>query len=97
MNDEDLLRQLKSGNEESYRYLIDTYRNLVWHILLRMTANRDVSEDLFQEVFLRIYKEIGKFRGDSKLSTWIGAISYNVCSDYFRKKKRREKPEKDIG
>ena len=90
MNDKDLLRQLKSGNSESYRYLIDTYRNLVWNISLRMTGNRDVSEDLFQEVFLRIYKDISKFRGESKLSTWIGAISYNVCTDYLRKKKRRE-------
>ena len=89
MNDEDLLKQLKIGNEESYRYLINTYRNLVWHILLRMTGNVDVSEDLFQDVFLRIYKEIGRFRGESKLSTWIGAISFNVCSDYLRKKKRR--------
>ncbi|MCK4923063.1 MAG: RNA polymerase sigma factor [Bacteroidales bacterium] len=89
MNDEDLLKQLRSGNNESYRYLIDTHRNLVWNISLRMTGSKSVSEDLFQEVFFRVYKDIGKFRGESKLSTWIGSISFNVCSDYLRRKNRQ--------
>ena len=89
MNDEDLLKQLRSGNNESYRYLIDTHRNLVWNISLRMTGSKSVSEDLFQEVFFRVYKDIGKFRGESKLYTWIGSISFNVCSDYLRRKNRQ--------
>lgn len=88
MTDEDLLKQLKSGSNEAYKYLIDTNRNLVWNIALGMTGSKDASEDLFQEVFFRVYRDINKFRGDSKLSTWIGSISFNVCSDYLRRKKR---------
>ncbi|MCF8377999.1 MAG: sigma-70 family RNA polymerase sigma factor [Bacteroidales bacterium] len=90
MTDEDLLMKLKTGNNDAFKYLINTNRNLVWSIALGITGSKDVSEDLFQEVFFRVYRDINKFRGDSKLSTWIGSIGFNVCSDFLRKKTRNK-------
>ncbi len=90
MNDEDLILQIKRGNTNAFRHLVDKYSNMVWHIVLRMVKQQEDAEDLCQEVFVRIYRSIGKFRGDSKLSTWIGSVAFNVSTDYLRKKGRNK-------
>ena len=88
MNDVELVNALKAGNTNAFRFLVDKYRNLVWHMVLRMTNRQEDAEDLSQEIFIRVFKQIGKFRGDSKLSTWIGSIAYNASVDHVRKNRR---------
>jgi len=88
MDDVALVNALKSGNTNAFRFLVDKYRNLVWHMVLRMTNRQEDAEDLCQEIFIRVFKQINKFRGDARLSTWIGSIAYNACIDNLRKKKR---------
>ena len=88
MDDVALVNALKAGNTNAFRFLVDKYRNLVWHMVLRMTNRQEDAEDLCQEIFIRVFKQIDKFRGDSKLSTWIGSIAYNACVDHVRKSKR---------
>ena len=88
MDDAELVNALKAGNTNAFRFLVDKYRNLVWHIVLRMTNRQEDAEDLCQEVFIRVFKQIDRFRGDSKLSTWIGSVTYNCCVDHIRKSKR---------
>lgn len=86
MDDATLIAQVQAGNEHARRLLIDRYKNLVWHMVLRMVSRPEDAEDLCQEIFLRVFRDIGKFRGESKLSTWIGAISYNMSVSWLRKK-----------
>ena len=88
MDDVALVNALKAGNTNAFRFLVDKYRNLVWHMVLRMTNRQEDAEDICKEVFIRVFKQIDKFRGDSKLSTWIGSIAYNACVDQMRKSKR---------
>ena len=88
MDDVALVNALKSGNTNAFRFLVDKYRNLVWHMVLRMTNRQEDAEDLCQEIFIRVFKQIDKFRGESKLSTWIGSVAYNACVDHMRKSKR---------
>jgi len=88
MDDVALVNALKSGNTNAFRFLVDKYRNLVWHMVLRMTNRQEDAEDLCQEIFIRVFKQVDKYRGDAKLSTWIGSIAYNACIDNLRKKKR---------
>jgi len=88
MNDVELVNALKAGNTNAFRFLVDKYRNLVWHMVLRMTNRQEDAEGLSQEIFIRVFKQIGKFRGDSKLSTWIGSIAYNASVDHVRKNRR---------
>ena len=90
MNDEDLIQQIRKGNRNAFRHLVDKYNNMVWHLVLRMVRQREDAEDLAQEVFIRVYRDIHKFRGESKLSTWIGALAFNVSTDYLRKKGREK-------
>lgn len=86
MDDATLINQVQAGNEHANRFLIEQYKNLVWHLVLRMVDQSEDAEDLCQEIFLKVFKDIGKFRGESKLSTWIGAIAYNMSITYLRKK-----------
>ena len=86
MNDKDLIAQIQGGNTNAFRFLVNQHRKLVWHMVLRMVRQQEDAEDICQEVFIRVYKSISKYRGDSKLSTWVGAIAYNTCLDHVRKK-----------
>jgi len=59
--------------------LVQFYKGMVLNLAARMLGNPDAAEDLAQEVFVRIWKAIPKFRGDCKLSTWIYRITINLC------------------
>lgn len=90
MDDHELIAQVRNGNTSALRFLVDKHKNLVWHMVLRMTNRQEDAEDLCQDIFLRVLKDIKNFRGDSKLSTWIGSVAYNVCVDHLRKKGREK-------
>jgi RNA polymerase sigma factor (sigma-70 family) len=86
MDDATLIAQIEAGNQHANRFLIEKYKKLVWHMVLRMVHQNEDAEDLCQEIFLRVFKDLHRFRGDAKLSTWIGSIAYNQCVSYLRKK-----------
>jgi len=88
MDDLTLVARVLDGNTHAYRFLVDKYKNLVWHMVLRMIDHREDAEDLCQDVFMRVFRDIGKFRGDAKLSTWIGSIAYHICIDHLRRNQR---------
>jgi RNA polymerase sigma factor (sigma-70 family) len=88
MNELLLIQQIKDGDISAVSQMVNHHRNLIWHIIISMTGRNADNEDLFQEVFLRVFKGIRKFREEAKLSTWIGSIAHHVCVDYLRKKKR---------
>lgn len=88
MDDTMLVNQVRNGNTHAYRILVDKYKDLVWHMVLRMVRQQEEAEDVCQEVFLRVFRDIGKFRHESKLSTWIASIAYHLSIDHIRKTKR---------
>jgi RNA polymerase sigma-70 factor (ECF subfamily) len=90
MDDASLIIQIRNGNTNALRFLVDKHKNLVWHMVLRMVNQAEDAEDLCQDVFLRVFRDIKKFRGEAKLSTWIGSIAYNVCIDHIRRKGREK-------
>jgi len=108
MNDGELVQQVLNGNNNAFRFLVSKYQRLVLHVVGRMVQQNDEVEDICQEVFIKVFKALKRFRGDSKLSTWIAKIAYNTAITHLRKQKRRgevsysEKPalisaEKDTG
>ena len=70
MTDADLIAQIKCGNTNAFRFLVSKYQRLVWHMVLRMVRQQEDAEDICQEVFIRVFRNINGYRGDSKLSTW---------------------------
>ena len=75
-----------TGMGEDFRSLLAAYQDRVYNQAFRMLGNREEAEEAAQDVFLRIYRSLDDFRGESKLSSWIFRITANVCISRLRKK-----------
>lgn len=83
----------KIHKEETRQYgfnlLVREYQERVyWHVR-KMVIDHDDADDLVQEIFIKVWKNLGKFREDAKLYTWIYRIATNECLNFLKKKKRR--------
>ena len=94
--EERLIARLVARDERAFNELVRAYERRVFALVLRMIGNRAEAEDLAQEVFVQVFKAIGSFRGDSKLSTWIYRIAVNLCKNrtkYLRVRHSGEEEE----
>jgi RNA polymerase sigma-70 factor (ECF subfamily) len=94
--EERLIARLVARDERAFNELVRAYDRRVFALVLRMIGNRAEAEDLAQEVFVQVFKAIGTFRGDSKLSTWIYRIAVNLCKNrtkYLRVRHAGEEEE----
>lgn len=86
----ELVERAKKGDVEAFEQLIEGCEKKVFNIAFRMIANYDDAKEIAQEVFLKAFKSISKFKGDSLFSTWIYKITTNVCLDEIRKRKNKK-------
>lgn len=84
-----IIDQIMGGNAQAFAVLADRYKDLVFTLAIRMLKNREEAEEVSQDTFVKVYKALPKFKGDSKLSTWIYRVAYNTCLDRIKKNKRR--------
>ncbi|WP_456442008.1 RNA polymerase sigma factor [Psychroserpens sp.] len=87
-NDQILISQIVEGDTNSFTILVDRYKDLVFTLALRMLKNREEAEEIAQDTFIKTYKSLDKFKGDSKFSTWIYRVAYNSCLDRIKKNKK---------
>jgi RNA polymerase sigma-70 factor (ECF subfamily) len=90
-----LIERLIARDERAFNELVQTYGRRVSALVLRMLGNKAESEDLTQEVFVQVFKAIGSFRGESKLSTWIYRIAVNLCKNRSKYLRVRHSGEQD--
>ena len=88
MNDAELVQQVLNGNNNAFRYLVAKHQRLVVHVVGRIVQQQEDVEDVCQEVFIKVFRKLKKFRGESKLSTWIARIAYNTSISHIRKGKQ---------
>ncbi len=69
--------------------LVDQHKSRVSNIVYRMTGDSDATEDLTQEVFLRVFRGLPRFRGEARLSTWIYRITHRVCLRELQRRRHR--------
>jgi RNA polymerase sigma-70 factor, ECF subfamily len=93
--EEKLIERLIARDERAFNELVQTYGRRVSALVFRMLGNRAEAEDLTQEVFVQVFKAIGTFRGDSKLSTWIYRIAVNLCKNRTKYLRVRHSNEQD--
>ena len=74
MDDHALVSRVLEGDKDAFRDLIRINKRLVEHLVGRMVANKEDSEEICMDVFLKVHEKIGDFNFQSKLSTWIGKI-----------------------
>lgn len=88
----ELVARLRQGDaaalEQMYQRYVDRVYSLVFH---QVGQNKSVAEDIVQETFLSALKSIGKFRGQSKLYTWLCSIAYHKIADFYRRQGRQAK------
>lgn len=81
-----LLARAKKGEIAAFESLMTAYENRIYSLALRSTGSEQDAADITQEVFLRAWKNLDSFRGDSSLSTWLYRVTSNLCVDFARKK-----------
>jgi len=86
-SDNDIIQLVKTGDQQAYATLIERYQQLVFSIVLRYVDNREDAEELAQDVFVKAYRSLADFRGDSKFSTWLYSIACTTCLSFLRRKK----------
>lgn len=79
-----LVRRLKQKDERAFQELVELYQDRVFSLVYRMLGNRQEAEDVAQEVFLSVYRAMNRFRGDSRLYTWIYRIAVNACKNRLK-------------
>jgi RNA polymerase sigma-70 factor (ECF subfamily) len=91
LEDRDLLEKIKNPDSKHYGFnlLVRKYQQkLYWHIR-KMVIDHDDADDIAQEVFVKIWHHLDKFRADAQLYTWIYRIATNECLNFLRKKRKR--------
>ncbi|OGS43356.1 MAG: hypothetical protein A2539_03600 [Elusimicrobia bacterium RIFOXYD2_FULL_34_15] len=81
-----LIKEAKKGNAHAFEKLIKQHEQKIFNLLLNMTSNRAIAEDLFQETFLTVWKKIKSFKGNSEFSTWLYRVAVNTVLMKRRKK-----------
>jgi RNA polymerase sigma-70 factor (ECF subfamily) len=84
----ELLERARRGDTGALGTLLESARRPLFNYLYRMTARWEDAEDLLQDVHVRAWQSLDKFRGDSRFETWLYGIATHVCLDHLRKKKR---------
>lgn len=79
-----LARALRRGSEEAYEILVSRFQQPVYNLVYRLMGNSSDAYDVVQEVFLKVFRNIGRFRSQSSLKTWIYRIAVNEAHNYRR-------------
>ena len=82
LTDTDLIIQAQKGDQNAFEELVYRYDRNVLSIALKYAVDQDDAKDLYQEVFIRVYRGLKKFRFQSEFSTWLFRITTNVCLSY---------------
>lgn len=90
MSDTEIINKLRQGNEAAFRKLVDTYQKLVVNTCYGMLHNREDAEDIAQDVFVEVYRNVDRFRADAKLSTWLYRIAVNRSLNHIRDNKKHK-------
>ena len=80
-----IVQRARRGELEAFRLLVEAVKHDLYRIILTYTRNHHDAEDVLQETFLRAYRGLSGFRGDSQLTSWLTRIAINACLDQQRK------------
>lgn len=87
--DAELVRRFREGDRAAYAEIVRRYQDRVFTLCLRWMGDRELAEDVAQDVFLALFKSLPSFRGDSQLSTWVFRVVINHCKNRRLYRKRR--------
>ncbi|MBQ8510659.1 MAG: sigma-70 family RNA polymerase sigma factor [Clostridia bacterium] len=80
-----LIARAQAGDQDAFGQLVQAYEKMVYNTIKMKVVNAEDALDLSQEVFVKIWKSIGSYRGDCRFSTWVYRIATNACFDHLRR------------
>jgi RNA polymerase sigma-70 factor (ECF subfamily) len=86
MNEKQRVQQVLSGDASAFGYFVETYQDMAITIAFRICGNMQDAEDIVQESYLKAYRNLHTFRGESKFSTWLYRIVYNTAVSQAKSK-----------
>ncbi|MDP9055519.1 MAG: sigma-70 family RNA polymerase sigma factor [Acidobacteriota bacterium] len=88
-----LIREAQHGNQDAFERLVRTYDQSVLRLAVNLLHSPDEARDVYQEAFLKVFRNLHRFRFDCSFHTWLYRIATNVCLDHLRRRKvRKEEP-----
>jgi len=85
-----LIARARQGDKDAFRRLVETYQDRLFGLVFSMTQNRELAEDLVQEIFVKAYFALSSFGSQSAFYTWLYRIASNHCLDHLRKKRAHQ-------
>ncbi len=85
--DTEMISHVLNGDRQAYAGLVERYQNFVFTITLRYIKSREDAEEVAQDVFVKAYRALSDFKGQSKFSTWLYTVTTTTCITFLRKKK----------
>lgn len=85
LNEIDVINQAIKGDVKAFEHIVQKYERLVFSILNKLLVNKEDAEDVSQEVFIKVYKNLKSFQFQSKLSTWVARIAYFTSLNHIKK------------
>jgi RNA polymerase sigma-70 factor (ECF subfamily) len=87
--DGDVVRRAREGDHDAFGLIVETYRDRLFGLAIGILRDRSAAEDVVQEAFIKAYKNLKGFRGDSSIYTWLYRIAVNTAHNHLRRVKRR--------
>src|SRR6202000_1426116 len=87
LSDIELIEQTLAGNQAAYADLIKRHQRFVFTLAMRFSKNREDAEEIAQDCFIKAYRSLASFHGQSKFSTWLYSIVYTTAMTFLRKKR----------
>ncbi|MBS1946344.1 MAG: sigma-70 family RNA polymerase sigma factor [Bacteroidetes bacterium] len=87
LTDTEIISRVLKGDQQAYAHIVERYKNYVFTLAMRMIESREDAEEVAQDIFIKAYRSLADFRGESKFSTWLYTIARTSCITFLRKKK----------
>ncbi len=94
-DEREILQRIRAGDIDATERLFEEHRTRIFRVCLLYTDNQDDARDILQETFMRAWRNVRKFRGDSSFTTWLTRIAINLCLNLRRDRKATEVLEPD--
>lgn len=82
------IRRVQAGDSEAFTPLVERHARRVRSLVFHLVRRRDETEDITQEIFIKAFRKLGSYHGESSFGTWLGRIAVNHCYDYLRREQK---------
>ena len=89
-SDEILIQDIRAGNKEAFIHLVRRYKTKVFRLSARFARNADDLDDICQDVFIKVYENLGKYRIDAPFEHWLSRVTIRTCYDALRSRKKEK-------